>query len=162
MRLRNIRRVAARGVAEHVQRLRGPALEALNRGQHRLDVPPLGGRVVGDEIHDVAPGLAGEALGRALDQLDAGMGVQVVQAGHHGLAPRVDDLAPAIESVDLGARSDRNDVPAVDRHRAVLDDAALIVHRHDGAAVDQDIDELWLFRLFSVGCHVAPRGSAKL
>ena len=50
-------------------------------------------------------------------------------------------LRAAVAARDLVAGADRDDLAAVDRDAAVLDDAALGVHGDHRAALDEDVDE---------------------
>jgi hypothetical protein len=83
-----------------------------------------------------------EALGRAFDEFDAGVGVQIVQPRHDGPSPGMNGLLAAIAAPDVLAFSDGSDFAASNRDCPVVDDPAFRVHCHNRAAVDQDVDEL--------------------
>ncbi len=69
--------------------------------------------------------------------------VPVDEAGDDGAAARVDDLARDVNRPqNLCPLPHGDDAPARDRHRAVLDDAAAGVHRHDRPAAHDEVNAL--------------------
>ena len=72
------------------------------------------------------------------------MAVGVDEARQDRLALTVDRLRGLVLLADLVGRPDRHDAPAVDRDGAVQEDAAVGVHRHDGAAGQQQVDHQML------------------
>jgi hypothetical protein len=68
--------------------------------------------------------------------------VRVDHAGRNDEARAADGLLGLVPSFELYGLVDRDDAPVANRDRAVVDDVARRVHRHDVPALDEQIDRL--------------------
>ena len=126
--------------AEQAHTGRRPGFEPLECGEPCFGIPELlvGARRV-DDAAGVGPRLRIAGTHR-FEQAVAGVRMAIDQTGQHGLAPRIDRFPRRVASIDLGDGADVDDPVAVDRDRAVFDDAAPIVDSDHRSSRDQEID----------------------
>jgi len=132
-------RIGGDAAADHLQcrQARAPSDELLG------DVARFGGEDVLLE-----PVLKRQIIGNAPEENHGGVAVRVDQAGQDQLAAGQNAPCRRVPCRNLDTRANRQDLVAADCNGAILKDAEAGVHRHDGAAGDQQVHLLLLQSLW--------------